>query len=455
MEKSHRRQLVLIFSLWKGLLHLLAAFCPGPGYDTSAVILLDPSTSRHENFTNLSRYNRLVLNLMRWDALYFVKAAERGKIYEQEWAFSWAYSWLLGTVGRLSPTNSSEIDSRQYIVAGAIISNVCHLLSVLVLYHLLILTSGSQRHQISFVGSVLHIMTPASLFYSAPYAEAMFSLLHLSGMLLYVQSKVRAQTQRPSVQEDACRLGSGILFASATLMRSNGLLSGLILLYDLGRYLPRVISMRLTMHDMRRILVTSVAGSFIALGFFGPQYLAYTKFCFQDANSGGALWCKNSIPSIYSWVQSHYWNIGLFRYWTLSNLPLFLMAAPMLWLLLASSVTVLHSRSKPPSHGRPVSQGGATAIPSNLLLVTHHAPELALPQMILAITALTSFHVQIVNRIASGYPMWYFVVATWLVDEQTASSSVYVQRRNQWYVRGMIMYALIQGILFANFLPPA
>jgi phosphatidylinositol glycan class V len=94
------RQLVTIFCLWKTLLLLLAAFCPGPGYDTSALILVDTSIQRHSDFNVISRYYRLALNLFRWDALYFVKAAERGQVHEQDWAFSWAYSHLLRLTGQ-------------------------------------------------------------------------------------------------------------------------------------------------------------------------------------------------------------------------------------------------------------------------------------------------------------------------------------------------------------------
>jgi hypothetical protein len=98
-KAKHLKHLVGIFILWKTVLLGLAAFCPGPGYDTSALMLIDPSINRHTNFSSLSRFDRLTLNLFRWDALYTVKAAERGKLHEQEWAFSWAYSRLLGAVG--------------------------------------------------------------------------------------------------------------------------------------------------------------------------------------------------------------------------------------------------------------------------------------------------------------------------------------------------------------------
>jgi phosphatidylinositol glycan class V len=127
----------------------------------------------------------------------------------------------------------------------------------------------------------------------------------------------------------------------------------------------------------------------------------------------------------------------------------------MLWLLLQSSVTVLRSSSQPPLRGRPVPQNGVTIDSKSTSPVTHDFPELALPQLVLSFVAITSFHVQIVNRIASGYPLWYLMIAEWLMDGQTTSGNATAHRRGQWAVRGMVGYALIQGILFANFLPPA
>jgi phosphatidylinositol glycan class V len=201
----------------------------------------------------------------------------------------------------------SDRSLHSYVVAGVVVSNVCHLLSVLVLHRLLTVVVGpQQQRQIPLVASILHILTPASLFLSAPYAEAMFSLLNFTGMLYYAQSRALGD-KHPSVREDVYKLSAGLFFGVATMARSNGLLSGLILLYDVARYSPQAISMRLSMHDLRRIVVTCVSGTFVALGFVLPQVLAYTTYCGQAADLDARPWCNKSIPSIYSWVQSHYW----------------------------------------------------------------------------------------------------------------------------------------------------
>jgi phosphatidylinositol glycan class V len=131
------------------------------------------------------------------------------------------------------------------------------------------------------------------------------------------------------------------------------------------------------------------------------------------------------------------------------------MAAPMLWLLLRSSVLNLRGIISPPLHWRPVPQNGTIVRPHNVSTVTTRSPELAFPQLVLAVAALTSFHVQIVNRIASAYPTWYLMVATWFIRDAPTSSTSKSYQWSHWVIRGVIVYAIAQGVLFANFLPPA
>jgi phosphatidylinositol glycan class V len=72
---------------------------------------------------------------------------------------------------------------------------------------------------------------------------------------------------------------------------------------------------------------------------------------------------------------------------------------------------------------------------------------LAATQLILGIMAVTSYHVQIITRIASGYPVWYWWVANNLTKELSGwawTTTVF-----------MALYGSIQGGLFASFLPPA
>jgi GPI mannosyltransferase 2 len=155
---------------------------------------------------------------------------------------------------------------------------------------------------------------------------------------------------------------------------------------------------------------------------------------------------SSHITGEYVWTptshntEMHYRNVGPFRYWTLSNLPLFLLAAPALWLLIYSAIDVLRH----PDIIRPGYAKSTAAATSSLHM--RIVASLALPQLVLAILALTSYHVQIITRLASGYPLWYIWLA---VKLQQQPSKVW------WVIRWMVLYALIQAGLYACFLPPA
>jgi phosphatidylinositol glycan class V len=482
------KQLIVLFFTWKCVLFLVSACSPGLGYDTSALILVDSSQQRHSKPSSMSRLDRFAFNLFRWDALYFVKSAQREYVYEQEWAFSWAYSALLKMIVRCEasctffhhhPTKILEAVSRtidppllHFIWTGIAVSNISHLFSVLILFKLSnVLLGDKHGGPVPLTACVLHILSPAGLFLSAPYGEALFAALNFSGMLCYVQARVAARLSKSwTWHQDAGILGSAILFGLATFIRSNGLLSGLVFLFDVVGSSKSILGMRLGSNDTRRVIVTLVGGMLLGIMSVVPQYVAYKEYCTTSKNLESRPWCHRMVPSIYTWVQSEYWlvgsvrlrnvltsirNVGFLRYWTLPNLPLFLIAAPMLWLLFQSSVTFLcasHQHSSRNTNQILTDKKEKNQPPDT---VNSNLPQLALPQLILALAAATSFHVQIVNRISSGYPIWYLTVAQWMTARETTQYTTKRDLTSPLVVRGMIVYAIAQGVLFAGFLPPA
>lgn len=127
----------------------------------------------------------------------------------------------------------------------------------------------------------------------------------------------------------------------------------------------------------------------------------------------------------------------------------------MLWLLVYSSITTFHIGYTQPLHGRPVPHTSNILDTKLMDPIAYELPELALPQLVLALAAASSFHVQIINRIASGYPIWYVTVATWLTSKHADPRHEPQQKYGNWTVRAIIIYSMIQGMLFASFLPPA
>lgn len=78
---------------------------------------------------------------------------------------------------------------------------------------------------------------------------------------------------------------------------------------------------------------------------------------------------------------------------------------------------------------------------------------LALPQTVLTVMAITSYHVQIITRISSGYIVWYWFIA-WIIMNQKKDSDQSLRMMKMW-ILWMVPYGLVQAVLFASFLPPA
>lgn len=140
-------------------------------------------------------------------------------------------------------------------------------------------------------------------------------------------------------------------------------------------------------------------------------------------------------------------NVGFLRYWTLSNLPLFALAAPLLVLMFVSAIWAVRASTSQPSETEPREQAASAS--KSVIIRT-----LALPQLVLVILALTNFHVQIITRISSAYPVLYIWLASHLGQRQPTLPH-WMPVEPQFIVYWMVVYALVQGSLFAGFLPPA
>ena len=146
--------------------------------------------------------------------------------------------------------------------------------------------------------------------------------------------------------------------------------------------------------------------------------------------------------------------MGFLKYWTLSNLPLFLLAAPMLTIMIVSSHwawTHVPGYVKEDGSGRKLSDNDHSDYSFTSAMLRY----LTIPQALLGVLALTTYHVQIITRLSSGYPVWYWWLASLILGEEK-----FTLFGRQWHIGGaivrwMVVYALIQAGLFASFLPPA
>lgn len=180
-------------------------------------------------------------------------------------------------------------------------------MSVLALYGLTKNVFGFEtntKKAFCFLSASLHIVSPAGAFLSAPYTEPVFSALNTAGFYVYSSAFLDDRAGR-CLSRDVKLLMAAVTFAVATSVRSNGILSGFLFAYDAILDLFKFASGRFSVGVLRHLIIIILCGIIVALGMVVPQYIAYTAYCTLGA--GSRPWCRQLIPSIYGWVQAHYW----------------------------------------------------------------------------------------------------------------------------------------------------
>ncbi|XP_061674747.1 palmitoyltransferase ZDHHC18-A [Syngnathoides biaculeatus] len=291
----------------------------------------------------------LLGGLGHWDAEHFLFIAERGYVYEHNFAFFPLFPIVLrGLADTLLRPLAGWLSVRgRLLVAAALGNSTLFLLSVVALHALS--RAVMQDRRLALLSALLYCITPANVFMTAGYSESLFAALTFGGLFLLEKGFIFR----------AC-----LAFSIASAARSNGLLNIGFLLYLPSVYAISQIRFCRSLAKGRskilryawivvRLLLTSVLGTaVVALPFCAFQYYGYRTFCtpsasldrippalfslaeqkgyrMADENSPPPLWCMRPLPVIYSHIQDVYWNVGFLRFFELRQIPNFLLALPM------------------------------------------------------------------------------------------------------------------------------
>ena len=210
------------------------------------------------------------------------------------------------------------LDTHVIAATGSLVAHACHLLSVLVLYQLTLSLSSSvttkRSSAFAFMSANLHIISPAGLFLSAPYAESSFALVNFTGFYLYSQS-FQSHKLDKALLSNCLLLLSGITFGVASMLRGNGLFSGVVYVYDAIEIMWTAVWKIQTFETgfelvsiFQRLIIIGFTGVLMACIACVPQYIAYSELCLKvSSNLGKRKWCDATVPSVYAWVQKEYW----------------------------------------------------------------------------------------------------------------------------------------------------
>ncbi|KAI0808158.1 GPI mannosyltransferase 2 [Fomes fomentarius] len=447
-KQAHHRRLLRVLSFAATLLTLFFTITVSqlPLFDASPSVLL-PAPRPEDASLAVRIRHVLASSVLRWDAFHFAHIATANYVYEHEWAFFPGIRAVMRDLGHIvSFLFDCDYDvsvgvnpKLENALLGGLLGALPTAFSVVTLYDLSLEHLGSS--DAAFLAALLSLLpsSPVTLRVSG-YTEPFFTFFSYQGMLHCAHGNWITAT---------------LSFIIASAFRSNGIFLSGFLVWGL------VVEPLL---DRRKLSLGSVpyaaALSLLTCApFLYHQYAAYLIFCTRISNP--APWCESLPPFIYNYVQAKYWNIGFLRYWTVQQLPNFLLGAPPLILLFSFTVHYLrhavvprlrllaleltspggkvaaHKRSLSPSHQLPSS--------SSPFLRPSIAPH-AIHTLALALLLLFASHTQIVLRLAAGMPLTYWAAA-WLLVERPHAGRLWVG----WSV----VWGAISCVLWGAFLPPA
>lgn len=162
------------------------------------------------------------------------------------------------------------------------------------------------RASVAFVAALLYIVSPAGVFLSAPYSESPFAALNLLGLRLFLLGRgynLRGEATAAALVTISGGLASGL----ATVVRSNGVLNGMLYAWNAVTSLLDLTGGERGPRQIVGLISLGLGGALIAGGMLFPQYQAYREYCTGSQVEDVRPWCHNYPPSIFTFVQSHYW----------------------------------------------------------------------------------------------------------------------------------------------------
>ncbi|XP_071440829.1 GPI mannosyltransferase 2 isoform X2 [Hetaerina americana] len=289
--------------------------------------------------------------LRHWDAEYFLHIARYGYTHENCLAFfplfplcvRWT-ALLFSYVVRPLISYGSAL-----LMASVLVNCAFFSWAALILYDLT--EKVFQDRCMAYRTAILFCVSPASVFFIAPYSEALFALLTFRGML-EVEDGLKGSVL------------SSIPFGLAAASRSNGLVNAGFSVHAEARHITEVAMTEGRLAAVFKAISSTwrllLGVSIMVAPFATFQGYATVKFCLPNSDrhvlpdflvnftiSNNLIvpgvgdppdWCNSTFLTLpYTAVQNRYWNVGFLRYYQWKQIPNFLLALPIAILILHGS----------------------------------------------------------------------------------------------------------------------
>lgn len=389
--------------------------------------------------------DKLLGGMKRWDAQYFIHIAQFGYTYENCLAFFPLFPLLVRYFAYgLNSVFGTVLNFHSNLLISATILNIIFFIkSADVLHRLSLRILRSECR--AYKSVILYCVNPASIFFSAPYSESLFAW-----MSFYTMFKC---TESETLRFANIDIMSGIPAGFSMITRSNGSVNLGFIFYAtfknvIERTIPEIIYKYRTLKHKIILpflllpLLTTLVSVFLTvtialLPFLLVQTYNYLKYCVHNEHnlpeflsnteyvlpgSAESPWCNSSIPLSYSYIQSHYWDVGFFKYYKLKQIPNFILAAPVIVLVMYHCLSyvicnirlcfrlglrsnIIGYSNKMPYRPKQYSKCFGANDPIVFVYIVH--------MLFLCVFCIMFVHIQVTTRLlASASPILYWICST-------------------------------------------
>lgn len=435
--------------------------------------------------------NFLFNGLTRWDGEYFLHIARYGYTYENTLAFYPLYPAMIRIIAVILTKIFPLFNIQSTMILAAISINfMCFVKSAIIFYDLT--ECVFQNTITAYKAAILYCINPASIFFSALYSESMFAYLTFYTMLGSIKGMFTIYFP----------------LALSTLVRSNGIVNiGFPTYFELKNLCSsqriekrKYNVLSILWHILKLIKLknyfTILSAMIISLSpFLLLQIYNYMKFCTSTFDKSlmpvhilqyaiennlilpgrmNSIWCNASLPLAYSYVQRTYWNVGFLSYYQFKQIPNFILALPILYIMLQCiKEFICEYRNELYLLGffdSKVKSGSTNEVkkyPLNMFVFVIHG-------LFLTMFCLLFIHIQVSTRLlasATPLPYWYCALTMshkcidhinlqFENDENMCSKwKVFFLFQKQYTLQDkfilfyFIGYTIVGCFMFSNFLP--
>eukprot|EP00890_Picochlorum_soloecismus_P006266 jgi/Picsp_1/6640/NSC_03983-R1_gpi mannosyltransferase 2 len=380
-----------------------------------------------------------------WDSVYFVRLAKCGYEDDQIFAFFPLLPWLM-RYGKVLVVSVVQVLQRSvlfgwidltdyndysiYIGVGLTVNLLAFCVAAIGLHRLSLKTVKDKK--VSALAVVLFCLNPASVFYSAVYTESLFAMFTWWALL---SLKLHSESRKPFTLFSNYWVSVG-MFAMASAVRSNGTLAVWFLLYHLIR--ESVESTQTWVQLMKKI------------------YKGWQTFCKDGSGADVPDWCHWNIPSVYTYVQATYWDVGFLNFyekikrlpWVVQSIPVVALSFLACWTWACHDWIRVFTLSLCPDGSQRLVEKARRArcrLHHSCCLVEPSVAPYVYHLALMTAVAVLVMHVNVATRFLSSSPLLYWYMAQFMLNGSFWRSYV---------VWGWsLLYACLGSVLFINFYP--